>query len=63
MSGPVHRSTTYWPTLVVAIEGNTASLSYYGADGSGVHVRKSTVSRLDEILADLRDWIERESAT
>ncbi len=55
------RSVRYWPTMRLTVEGNTVEIAVYKEDGSASHVRKSAVSRLPEILKDVRDWIVREA--
>jgi hypothetical protein len=56
------RSRRYWPTMRLVVEGNTVEIGVYKENGNAIFVRKSAVSRLDEILADVRAWIEKEAA-
>jgi hypothetical protein len=56
------RSRRYWPTMRLVVEGNTVEISVYKENGNAIFVRKSAVTGLDEIVADVREWIERETA-
>lgn len=47
--------------MVIHVEGTVACVSTYREDASGSHVRKSIVSRLDEITEDVRIFLFNES--
>ena len=54
MSGPIERSRTYWPTIILHREGDTVNVSIYAEDGSGSHYTR----KADEALEKVKQWLE-----